>query len=53
MLIHSQRIRNSIISRTPLMSKNNKNADTQYFDNISKHYRLLDSNNTGTIKFFD
>jgi len=49
----SQKIRNSIISRTPLMSKNNKNSDTQYFDNISQALSLLDSNNTGSIKFFD
>ena len=49
----SQRIRNSIISRTPLMSKNNKNSDTKYFDNISQALSLLDSSNTGSIKFFD
>jgi|TARA_B110001452_G_C15090059_1_gene380343 flagellar biosynthesis protein FlhG len=49
----SQRIRNSIISRTPLMSKNNRNADTKYFDDISHALSLLNSNNTGSIKFFD
>jgi flagellar biosynthesis protein FlhG len=49
----SQRIRNSIISRTPLMAKNNRNADTKYFDNISQALSLLNSNNTGSIKFFD
>ena len=49
----SQRIRNSIISRTPLMSKNNKNSDTKYFENISQALSRLDSNNTGSIKFFD
>ena len=49
----SQRIRNSIISRTPLMSKNNRNADTKYFDDISHALSLLNSNYTGSIKFFD
>jgi flagellar biosynthesis protein FlhG len=49
----SQRIRNSIISRTPLMSKSNKNSDTKYFENISQALLSLDSNNTGSIKFFD
>ena len=49
----SQRIRNSIISRTPLMSKNNRNTDTKYFDDISEALSLLNSNNTGSIKFFD
>lgn len=49
----SQRIRNSIISRTPLMSKSNKNSDTKYFENISQALSSLDSNNTGSIKFFD
>ena len=49
----SQRIRNSIISRTPLMSKSNKNSDTKYSENISQALSSLDSNNTGSIKFFD
>ena len=49
----SQRIRNSIISRTPLVSKNNKNADTKCFDDISQELSLLDDNKTGTIRFFD
>ena len=31
-LCASQRIRNSIVSRTPLMSKNNKNIDTKCFE---------------------
>ena len=49
----SQRIRNSIISRTPLVSKNNKNTDTKCFDDISQELSLLDDNKTGTIRFFD
>ena len=49
----SQRIRNSIVSRTPLMSKNNKNADTKYFEDICKELSSLDSNKTGTVRFFD
>ena len=49
----SQKIRNSIVSRTPLMSKINKNADTKCFEDISQALLLLESNKTGTIKFFD
>jgi len=49
---NSQRIRNSIISRVPLMSKNIKNADTKYFDDISEQLTSLNNNKTGTIRFF-
>ena len=49
---NSQRIRNSIISRVPLMSKNIKNADTKYFNDISEQLTLLNNNKTGTIRFF-
>jgi flagellar biosynthesis protein FlhG len=49
----SQRIRNSIVSRTPLMSKNIKNADTKCFEDISQQLFSLDSNKVGTIRFFD
>jgi len=52
-LCASQRIRNSIVSRAPLMSKNNKNIDTKCFDEISKELLTLDPNKTGTIRFFD
>ncbi|MDC3072054.1 P-loop NTPase [bacterium] len=50
---NSQRIRNSIISRSPLITKNTKNTDTQYFYNISNQLSTLDINKTGTIRFFD
>jgi flagellar biosynthesis protein FlhG len=49
----SQRIRNSIVSRTPLMSKNNKNTDTKCFEDISQELVSLYSNKTGSIRFFD
>ena len=49
----SQRIRNSIVTRTPLVSKNNKNTDTKYFDDISHELKSLNSNETGNIRFFD
>ena len=48
----SQRIRNSIISRRPIMSKHNKNSDTIAFDDLSMSIPLLKVNKTGTIKFF-
>ncbi len=49
----SQRIRNSIVARTPIMSKNNKNKDTKYFDDISLELTSLNTNKTGAIRFFD
>lgn len=49
---NSQRIRNSIVTRVPLMSKNMKNADTKYFDDISEQLTSLNENKTGTIRFF-
>ena len=48
----SQRIRNSIISRRPIMSKQNKNSDTIAFDDLSMGISSLKDNKTGTIKFF-
>ena len=48
----SQRIRNSIISRRPIMSKHNKNSDTIAFDDLSMGIPSLKINKTGTIKFF-
>ena len=48
----SQRIRNSIISRKPIMSKHNKNSDTIAFDDLSMNIPSLKVNKTGTIKFF-
>ena len=49
----SQRIRNSIISRRPIMSKQNKNSDTIAFDDLSMGILSLKDNKTGTIKFFE
>ena len=34
------------------MSKNMKNADTKYFDDISEQLTSLNENKTGTIRFF-
>lgn len=48
----SQRIRNSIIARRPIMSKHNKNSDTVAFDDLSMHIQSLKVNKTGSIKFF-
>ena len=48
----SQRIRNSIISRRPIMSKHNKNSDTVAFDDLSMRIQSLKVNKTGSIKFF-
>ena len=48
----SQRIRNSIISRRPIMSKQNKNSDTIAFDDLSMGIASLNVNKTGAIKFF-
>tara|TARA_B100000900_G_scaffold358938_1_gene330110 strand:- start:243 stop:1016 length:774 start_codon:yes stop_codon:yes gene_type:complete len=49
---NSQKVRNSIISRTAVVSSNN-NLETKAFNEISSKLSLVETNNTGTIKFFD
>ncbi len=50
---NSQKIRNSIISRTAVVSSKNNNVETKAFNEISSKLFLVENNNTGTIKFFD
>ena len=50
---NSQKIRNSIISRTAVVSSKNNNVETKAFNEISSKLLLVENNNTGTIKFFD
>ena len=50
----SQRIKNSIISRKPIMSGNpNKSPDVEAFLNMATKLNTLATNKTGTIKFFE
>ena len=50
----SQRIKNSIISRKPIMSGNpHKSPDVEAFLNLAINLNTLASNKTGTIKFFE
>ena len=50
----SQRIKNSIISRKPIMSGNiNRSPDVEAFSNLATNITSIEVNNTGTIKFFD
>ncbi len=50
----SQRIKNSIVARRPVMSGNqSKNPDTEAFLNLSMNLITLEENKTGTVKFFD
>ena len=50
----SQRIKNSIISRKPIMSGNpNKSPDVEAFLNMATNLNTLPTNKTGTIKFFE
>jgi len=49
----SQKIKNSIISRSPLISSKIEGTETNAFKEISKNLLLLENNKTGTIKFFD
>ena len=50
---NSQKIRNSIISRTAVVSSKNNNVETKAFNEISSKLFSVENNNTGTIKFFD
>ena len=49
----SQKIKNSIISRTAIVSKKNNNQETKAFNEISSKLSLVETNDIGTIKFFD
>ena len=53
-VISSQRIKNSIITRKPIMSGNpNKSPDVEAFLSLGSNTSSLNINKTGTIKFFD
>ena len=50
----SQRIKNSIINRKPIMSGNiNKSPDVEDFLTLATNIPSVEMNKTGTIKFFD
>ena len=50
---NSQKVRNSIISRTAVVTSKNNNIETKAFNEISSKLLLIEKNKTGTIKFFD
>ncbi len=50
---NSQKIKNSIISRTAVVSSKNNNIETKAFNEISSKLLLVETNKTGSIKFFD
>jgi len=49
----SQKIKNSIISRSAIMTSKSQSPETNAFNEVSKNLVSLEKNNTGTIKFFD
>ena len=49
----SLKIKNSIISRSPLMSNKSENQETRAFQHLSKTILTLNSNNIKGIKFFN
>ena len=50
---NSQKIKNSIISRTAVVSSKNNDIETKAFNEISSKLSLVQMNNNGNIKFFD
>ena len=50
---NSQKVRNSIISRTAVVSSKNNNIEAKAFNELSSKLLLVEKNKTGTIKFFD
>ena len=50
---NSQKIKNSIISRTAVISSKNNILETNAFKEISSNLSLLETNDNGSIKFFD
>ena len=49
----SLRIKNSIISRSPIVSNNKNNEEAKIFNNLSTNLLTLNSNRTDGIKFFN
>ena len=49
----SQRIKNSIVSRSPIMSNYNNSEEAKAFNNLSTTLLTLNSNKTEGIKFFN
>ena len=50
---NSQKVKNSIISRTALVSSRSNDLETKAFSEISSKLLSIESNNTGSIKFFE
>ena len=50
---NSQKIRNSIISRKAVVSSKNNNIESKAFNELLSKLMLVETNKTGTIKFFD
>ena len=50
---NSQKVRNSIISRQAVVSSTNNSIETKAFNELSSKLLLIETNKTGTIKFFD
>lgn len=50
---NSQKVRNSIISRQAVVSSKNNNIESKAFNELSSKLMLVETNKTGTIKFFD
>ncbi len=50
---NSQKVKNSIISRSAVVSSKNNNTETKAFNDICLNLSSVESNNTGAIKFFD
>ena len=50
---NSQKVRNSIISRHAVVTSTNNNIESKAFNEISSKLILVETNKTGTIKFFD
>ena len=50
---NSQKIRNSIISRKAVVSSKNNNIESKAFNELLSKLILVETNKTGTIKFFE
>ena len=50
---NSQKIKNSIVSRSAIMTSKSQSTESNAFNEVSKNLISLEKNNTGTIKFFD
>ena len=49
----SQRIKNSILTRSPLMSKKHDNEEAKSFKILANNLSSLDTNKNEGIKFFN